>query len=49
MLLVNGASSISMLEMTLHLTRSTRLLTFQLLGFELFQVRLQKKPFQPFL
>jgi hypothetical protein len=27
-----------------HLTRSSRLWTFQLLGFEVFQVRLQKKP-----
>jgi hypothetical protein len=33
-----------------HLTRSSRLWTFQLLGFEvLFQVRLQKKALQPFL
>jgi hypothetical protein len=32
-----------MLQMTLHLTRSSRLWTFQLLGFEVFQVRLQKK------
>jgi hypothetical protein len=31
------------LQMTLHLTRSSRLWTFQLLGFEVFQVRLQKK------
>jgi hypothetical protein len=30
-----------MLQMTLHLNRSSR--TFQLLGFEVFQVRLQKK------
>jgi hypothetical protein len=29
--------------MTLHLNRSSRLWTFQLLGFEVFQVRLQKK------
>jgi hypothetical protein len=29
--------------MTLHLTRSSRLWTFQLLGFEVFQVLLQKK------
>jgi hypothetical protein len=32
-----------MLQMTLHLTRSSRLWTFQLLGFEVFQVRLQKE------
>jgi hypothetical protein len=32
-----------MLQMTLHLTRSSRLWIFQLLGFEVFQVRLQKK------
>jgi hypothetical protein len=32
-----------MLQMTLHLTRSSRLWTFQLLRFEVFQVRLQKK------
>jgi hypothetical protein len=32
-----------MLETTLHLTRSSRLWTLQLLGFEVFQVRLQKK------
>jgi hypothetical protein len=32
-----------MLQMTLHLTRSSRLWTFQFLGFEVFQVRLQKK------
>jgi hypothetical protein len=32
-----------LLSMTLHLTRSSRLWTFQLLGFEVFQVRLQKK------
>jgi hypothetical protein len=30
-------------QMTLHLTQSSRLWTFQLLGFEVFQVRLQKK------
>jgi hypothetical protein len=30
-------------QMTLHLTRLSRLWTFQLLGFEVFQVRLQKK------
>jgi hypothetical protein len=29
--------------MTLHLTRSNLLETFQLQGFEVFQVRLQKK------
>jgi hypothetical protein len=34
--------------MTLHLTRSSCLWTFQLLEFEVFQVRLQKKSFQPF-
>jgi hypothetical protein len=32
-----------MLRMILHLTRSSLLWTFQLLGFEMFQVRLQKK------
>jgi hypothetical protein len=32
-----------MVPMTLHLTRSSRLWTFQLLGFKVFQVRLQKK------
>jgi hypothetical protein len=32
-----------MLQMTLHLTRSSRMWTFQLLEFEVFQVRLQKK------
>jgi hypothetical protein len=32
-----------MLQMTVHLTRSSCLWTFQLLGFEVFQVRLQKK------
>jgi hypothetical protein len=37
-----------MLQMTLHLTWSTRLRTFQLLGFEVFQVRLQKSHFNPF-
>jgi hypothetical protein len=37
-----------MLQMTLHLTRSSRLWTFQLLGFEVVQVRLQKKPLQLF-
>jgi hypothetical protein len=35
-----------MLQMTLYLIRSTRPWTFQLLGFEVFQVRLQKKPLQ---
>jgi hypothetical protein len=30
-------------QLTLHLTWSSRLWTFQLLGFEVFQVRLQKK------
>jgi hypothetical protein len=29
--------------MTLHLTRQSRLCTFQLLGFEVFQVWLQEK------
>jgi hypothetical protein len=33
-----------MLQITLHLTPSSRLWTFQLLGFEVFQVLLQKKP-----
>jgi hypothetical protein len=37
-----------MLHMTLHLTRSSRLWTFQFLGFEEFQVRLQKKLLEPF-
>jgi hypothetical protein len=32
-----------MLQMTLDLTGSSRLWTFQLLGFEVFQARLQKK------
>jgi hypothetical protein len=32
-----------MLQMTLDLTGSSRLWTFQLQGFEVFQVRLQKK------
>jgi hypothetical protein len=32
-----------MLQITLHWTRSNHLWTFQLLGFEVFQVRLQKK------
>jgi hypothetical protein len=32
-----------MLQTTLHLTRSSHLWTLQLLGFEVFQVRLQKK------
>jgi hypothetical protein len=32
-----------MLQMILPLTRSSRLCTFQLLGLEMFQVRLQKK------
>jgi hypothetical protein len=32
-----------MLQTTLHLTRSSRLWTLQLLRFEVFQVRLQKK------
>jgi hypothetical protein len=32
-----------MLQVTLHLTLLSRLWTFQLLGFEVFQVRLQKK------
>jgi hypothetical protein len=38
-----------MLQITLHLTRSNRLWTFQLLGFEVFQFQLQKKVLQPFL
>jgi hypothetical protein len=38
-----------MLQMILHLTRSSRLWTFQLLGFEVFQIRIQKKPLQQFL
>jgi hypothetical protein len=33
-----------MLQMTLNLTRSSRPWTFQLLGFEVFQLRLHKKP-----
>jgi hypothetical protein len=33
--------------MTLHLTRSSRLWKFQLLGFEVFQVRLQRRDFRP--
>jgi hypothetical protein len=37
-----------MLQMTLHLTWSSRLRTFQLLGFEVFQVRLQKSHFNRF-
>jgi hypothetical protein len=37
-----------MLQMTLHLTRSSRLWTFQFLGFEVFQIRLQKKHFNRF-
>jgi hypothetical protein len=37
-----------MLQMALHLTRSSHLWTFQLLGFEAFQVRLQKKTLQPY-
>jgi hypothetical protein len=32
-----------MLQMILHLTRLSRLWIFQLLGFEMFQIRLQKK------
>jgi hypothetical protein len=32
-----------MLQVTLHLTRSSHLWTFEFLGFEVFQVRLQKK------
>jgi hypothetical protein len=35
--------------MMLNLTRPRRLWTFQLLGFEVFQVRLQKKTLQPFI
>jgi hypothetical protein len=38
-----------MLQMILHLTRSSHLWTFQLLGFEVFQIRIQKKPLQQFL
>jgi hypothetical protein len=37
-----------MLQMTLHLTRSSRLWKFQLPGFEVFQVRLQKSHFNHF-
>jgi hypothetical protein len=37
-----------MLQMTLHLIRSSRLWTFQLLGREMFQVRLQKSHFNRF-
>jgi hypothetical protein len=38
-----------MLQMTLHSTWSSRPRTFQLLGFEVFRVRLQKSPFDRFL
>jgi hypothetical protein len=34
-----------MLQITLHFTRSSRLWTFQLLGFEVFQVRLEKESY----
>jgi hypothetical protein len=34
--------------MILHLTRSSRLWTFHLLGFEVFQARLQKSHFNRF-
>jgi hypothetical protein len=34
-----------MLQITLHLTRSSRLWTFQLLGFEVFLVRLEKESY----
>jgi hypothetical protein len=37
-----------MLQMTLHLTRWNRLWIFQLLGLEVFQVRLQKSHFNRF-
>jgi hypothetical protein len=37
-----------MLQMTLHLTPSSRLWTFQPLGFEVFQVLLQKSHFNRF-
>jgi hypothetical protein len=32
-----------MLQMTCHLTRSSSLWTFRLLGLQVFQIRLQKK------
>jgi hypothetical protein len=34
--------------MTLRLTRTSRLWTFQLLGFDVFQIRLQKSHFNRF-
>jgi hypothetical protein len=37
-----------MLQTTLHLSRLTRLWTFQLLGFEVFQVWLEKNHFNRF-
>jgi hypothetical protein len=37
-----------MLQIILHLTQSNHLWTFHFLGFEVFQVRLQKEV-QPFL
>jgi hypothetical protein len=37
-----------MVQMTLHLTRSSRPWTFPLLGFEVFQIRLQKRHFNGF-
>jgi hypothetical protein len=42
-LLMSPAYIYLMLQITLHLTPSNRLRTFQLLGFEAFQVRLQKR------
>jgi hypothetical protein len=38
-----------MLQITLHLTRSSRLWTFQLLGLEVYQVGYKKKPLQLFV
>jgi hypothetical protein len=38
-----------MLQMPLNLTRSSRLWTFQLLGFEVSSLVTKKKPRQPFL
>jgi hypothetical protein len=43
LLLMSPAYSHLMLQISLHLTPSNRLRTFQLLGFEAFQVRLQKR------
>jgi hypothetical protein len=37
-----------MVQMTLHLTRSSRPWTFPLLGFEVFQIWLQKRHFNGF-